>query len=44
MIVATVNAAKPGGVEYREFPELDHCSTRHETRDESVGRCGADNC
>jgi dienelactone hydrolase len=41
MIVATVNAAQPGRVDYREFPGLDHCSTRHETREESVGRCGA---
>jgi pimeloyl-ACP methyl ester carboxylesterase len=39
-IVATVNAAHPGRVEYREFPGLDHCSTRHPTREESVGRCG----
>jgi dienelactone hydrolase len=41
MIVATINAAHPGGVEYREFPGLDHCSTRQATREESVGRCGA---
>ena len=41
MIVATINAAHPGRVEYREFPGLDHCSTRHPTREESIGRCGA---
>jgi uncharacterized protein len=40
-IVATVNAAHPGRVEYREFPQLDHCSTRHATREQSVGRCGS---
>ena len=40
-IVATISAAHPGRVEYREFPQLDHCATRHATREESVGRCGA---
>ena len=40
-IVATINAAHPGRVEYREFPGLDHCSTRHATREKSVRRCGA---
>jgi pimeloyl-ACP methyl ester carboxylesterase len=40
-IVATIDAAHPGRAEYREFPGLDHCSTRHATREASVGRCGA---
>jgi pimeloyl-ACP methyl ester carboxylesterase len=41
MIVETINATHRGRVEYREFPGLDHCSTRHATREDSVGRCGA---
>lgn len=41
MIAAAVNATHPGGAELSELDGLDHCATRHATREESVGRCGA---
>lgn len=40
-IAAAVNASRPGGAEHRELDGLDHCATRHATRERSIGRCGA---
>jgi hypothetical protein len=39
-IAAIVNAWHPGRATLRELPGLDHCWTRHETREKSVGNCG----
>jgi len=40
-IAAAVNGTHPGRATHRELPRLDHCATRHATRDASLGRCGA---
>jgi dienelactone hydrolase len=39
-IAALVNTRRPGQAILRELPGLDHCWTRHETREKSVGNCG----
>ncbi|HEX6996211.1 MAG TPA: hypothetical protein VF339_18930 [Gammaproteobacteria bacterium] len=40
-IAQAVNRAHLGRAVHREFAQLDHCATRHATREASVGRCGA---
>jgi hypothetical protein len=39
-IAAIVNTRRPGRATLREPPGLDHCWTRHETREKSLGNCG----
>ena len=39
-IARAVNDRRPGAATQVEFPGLDHCWTRHESMEQSRGRCG----